>query len=731
MSDNTDQKSSWWVSLNRTVAKRDILSGFIISLIALPLCLGVASASNFPPITGVVTSVIAGVLTIWLSGSELAVKGPAAGLIVIVASAVDEYGRGDAELGYLLTASLIAVTGLAQILLGVLKIGRWADFIPSSVVHGMLAAIGIIIISKQIHLMVGIDPSDIKGMEPVELIRHIPRSLLNLEWHISLIGVVSLLLLVLLPRVRNPYIKAIPPFLVVIVVAALIVQVFHAFSQKHTFHNALINPGKPDFRLLFDGRIFNAENMAITFKYFFLLTIIGTVESILTVKAVDLLDPYKRSSDYNKDVIAIGIGNTLAGLFGALPMISEVARSSANINSKAKTRLSSITHGFFLVIFILIFASLLRLIPVAALSSILIFVGYKLANPRSFFHAVKVSNEHFIVFFMTAVITVAVDLLAGVTAGILIKILINFARSQEFKKLFKPRLLVKTTSGHSVIYLDTVAVFTNWLQVKRALEAETGNKLVVDFTGVKMVDSSFIDNLNRYKERYPNELLLRSFQELKPVKNHPHSMRLRLDPGKVVTIELTRHQQKLKQFCEENNFIVSFNSIIPPNYMAGFRGFKYSEIRQSPVFCSGSVNGIRFEYLECWVYDKVDMIEYQLNTLGVEFTDRPVPRFMMQKESKLEALVEFLAKNQVVIADKPVFNAKYSIYAREPVEGIFKNEVISFFEQYELKDEVIEGDGKHKIIVYNSGANRGIHSLVRKLEVLTGLVKGEAQPAAY
>jgi MFS superfamily sulfate permease-like transporter len=711
--------------LNKQNFKRDLLSGFLVSLIALPLCLGVASASSFPPVTGVITSIIAGLVVAFISGSELAIKGPAAGLIVIVAGAVEEYGGGTQ--GYLLTTSLVVVTGLAQVLLGVLKVGRWADFIPSSVVHGMLAAIGIIVMSKQVHLLVGISPAEIKGMEPLELISHIPRSLVHLKWHIALVGGISLALLILLPRSRYPFIKAVPPFLVVIVVAAVVVQVFEALAPRYSFSSALIDPGKPEFKFFFDFAIFSGEHLGTTFKFFFLLTIIGTVESILTVKAVDILDPYKRTSDYNRDIIAVGIGNFLSGLLGALPMISEVARSSANINNKAITRVSAIMHGAFLVVFVLIFASLIKLIPVAALSSILIFVGYKLANPRSFLHAGRVSNEHLLVFVTTTFVTVAVDLLAGVVAGMVLKMLINALRSGELKKLFRARVLVKSTNGQAVVYLDTVAVFTNWLQVKKALEAESGNKLIVDFTSVKMVDSAFLDNLSRFRERYPHELSLKGFQELRPLKNHPHSMRLRLDSARVATVQLTRHQQKLKLFCEENNFIISFNSIIPPNYLAAFRGFRYSEIRQSPVYCTGSSNGIKFEYLECLVYDKVDMIEYQLNVVGVEMMGRKVPRFLMQKESKLEALVEFLTRNQVTIDDRPAFNSKYSIYAREAVTAVFTPAVLDFFEEYDMKDEIVEGDGNTKLIIYNSGSNRGITSLVRKLELLAGLVKGEAK----
>jgi len=703
--------------------KYDVLSGFIVSLISLPLCLGVAAASNFPPITGVITAIIGGLLIGFFSGSELAIKGPAAGLIVIVAGAVEEYGRGNIQNGYLLTASLIAVTGLAQVILGFLKIGKWADFIPSSIVHGMLAAIGIIIISKQIHLLIGISPSEIKGMEPLELIAHIPKSLTNLQWHISLIGVFSLALLFLLPKIKNPLIKAVPPFLIVIVFSIIIVQLFHVFSEKIRFDSALINPGKIEFNFAFNVGIFNSENIGITLKYFFLLTIIGTIESILTVKAVDLLDPRKRTSDYNKDVIAVGAGNLLSGIFGALPMISEVARSSANINNKAATRLSGISQGAFLCIFILIFGSIIKLIPVAALSSILIFVGLRLANPKDIVKAFKISNEHLAVFLTTTIVTICVDMLAGVLAGIVHKIIINFVKSGESKKLFKSKITIESGDRQAIIILDSVAVFTNWLVLKKILSREAGKKIVVDFAEVKMIDSSFIDNISKYRENYGGEFLLRGYHELRPIKNHPYSMRIKSLDGEIITFQLSTYQMKLKAFCEEQNHIISFNTVIPRNHFATFKSFKHSDLKHTDIYVVGSIGGSKFEYIEGFMYDPVDMIEYRANIALFDFGSKTVPKFMMQRETKLDTVISFFAKNQVVFENHPLFNQMYSIYSRdkENVKRIFSDEAIEFFEQHDIKDEIIEGNNENKLIVYNNGKCHDISAVEFKLKLLSML----------
>lgn len=720
MSSSSRTTSLWYTkeSLKQNL-RFDLVSGFIVSLIALPLCLGVASASNFPPIMGVLTSIVAGLLIGFISGSELAIKGPAAGLIVIVAGAVEEFGKGNIEEGYLLTASLIAVTGLAQILLGVMKIGKWSDFIPSSVVHGMLAAIGIIVASKQIHLLIGIPPSELKGLEPLELIEKIPSSLVHLEWHISLIGISSLILLFLLPRSNNPFIKAIPPFLVVIVFSILFVQLFYFFNSGSSFYNALIHPGNLTFDPHFDTRIFNGFYLGVTIKYFILLTLIGTIESILTVKAVDLLDPYKRNSLTDKDVIAVGIGNVVAGIFGGLPMISEVARSSANINNKGVTRVAAIAHGAFLLMFIMIFASLIQLIPVAALSSILIFVGYKLANPLMFKKAYNVSNEHFIVFLTTTVATVCTDLLMGVLAGIILKMAINFMKNRNIRKHFSPDIKVESDTKQTTVHLDTVAVFTNWLSVKKELEKVGNKKLVVDFSNVHMVDSAFIDNLHRYRDNSKDEIVLKGLSQLSPLKNHPHSMRMKAQQGATIRIQLSEHQVALKSFCEENNFIISINPLVPKNYLSAFRSFKHSDLKHASTFAVSTGKGNKMEYIECEVYDPVDQLEYAVNALLIEFPEQKISRFVMQKESKLDTVIDLFVKNQVDFFGNPHFNSKYSVYSRDRdhVRNLFTDKLIAFFELYDMKDLIIESDGEHRIIIYNNGITSSMNEVEQKIRI--------------
>ena len=327
--------------------KADLLSGFFVSMIALPLSLGIAGASNFPPVMGVLTSIVGGILVSFFTNSELTIKGPAAGLIVVVAGAVDELGRGDAVSGWHLALGAIVVAGIFQMIMGVLKLPKFADFFPLSVVHGVLAAIGIIIMSKQIHLAVGVAPAELNGKGPLELIEMVPHSIMNMEYHIAIIGLVGLMIMFGWQYLSFSIFKKMPPALVVLIVSICLGQFFHLFEPTFRDFKPLINPG--EFSLSYNASFSGVTGrlLPVFVKYVALFVLFGSLESVLTVKAIDLLDPYKRKSDPSRDLAAVGAGNMVAGVLGGLPMVSEVLRSSANIYNGGKTRWSNLFHGIF------------------------------------------------------------------------------------------------------------------------------------------------------------------------------------------------------------------------------------------------------------------------------------------------------------------------------------------------------------------------------------------------
>jgi MFS superfamily sulfate permease-like transporter len=423
--------------------KSDALSGFLIFLIAMPLCLAISKASGFPPIAGIYTAIIGGIIVSLFMGARATIKGPAAGLIAIAVGAVEELGKGDNMKGYTLTLAVIVVASIIQIVFGLMKAGKLGDFFPASAVHGMLAAIGIIIISKQIPVLLGAKAA---GKEPLELLAEIPYLLSAMNPEVAFIGIVSLLVLFTMPLLKTKIFKVIPPSMIVLLIAVPL-GVFYDFAHEHDYSLAHINyhiiPGNllvqlpdtflggisfPNFSEIFSGT---------SIKYIVMFALVGSLESILSAKAIDILDPFKRKSDLNKDLLAVGVGNLAAGAIGGLPMISEIVRSSANINNGAKTRWANFFHGIFLLAFVALAAPLIEMIPNAARAAMLIYTGYRLASPKEFQKTWAIGWDQLIIFVVTIVVTLATDLLVGIFAGVFMQFAIHIIHGAKLKTLFK------------------------------------------------------------------------------------------------------------------------------------------------------------------------------------------------------------------------------------------------------------------------------------------------------
>lgn len=482
--------------------KADALSGFLVSLIALPLSLGIAGASGFPPIMGVLTAIVGGLVVAFFAGSALTIKGPAAGLIVIVAGSVEALGKGDPTLGWQLTLGLVVIAGLIQIIFGLFKVASLANFFPLAAVHGMLAAIGIIIMSKQIHFALGIDPTELPGKEPIELLEMLPHSFMNMNYGIAIIGLISLIILFGMPMIKNKLIKAIPAPLVVLIVGIALGQVFNLSDPGLANLKPLVNPGK--FELSFSNVNFNAfygDRLTIALSYLFLFTIIGSLESLLTAKAIDLLDPWKRKARLNKDLIGVGIGNTFSGLLGGLPMISEVARSSANINNGGKTQWANFFHSIFLLLFVVLLVPIIKLIPMSALAAMLIFVGYRLASPKTFFHAFKTGKDQLLVLIITVIVTLLTDLLIGIFAGIIIELIIGLFNGQKFKSLFSAPIKIAQNENDFVIHIEGSCTFSNWISFEKKINKIPEHAhIIIDASKASFLDHTFMQNIQHLKD---------------------------------------------------------------------------------------------------------------------------------------------------------------------------------------------------------------------------------------
>lgn len=517
----------------------DALSGFLVFLLALPLSLGIAKASGFEPVYGLITAMIGGVLVSFLAGSLLTIKGPAAGLIVIVAGSVTELGHGNMDLGWKLALGAVIVAGVIQVLFGILKLGSLADFFPLSAVHGMLAAIGIIIISKQLHVLAGMNPMNAEGkamVEPVELIMELKNTLANFFLHkeVAIVGLVSLAIVFGWPMIPIKALKKIPAALVVLVVSiplGMYLGIHNVAEVKNAAGEVVVKGFKPllEFKKgLFDilsinNADFSGFSQTGTFiKFVVMFALVGSLEALLTVKAIDMLDPFKRKSNTNKDLIAVGAGNIIAGILGGLPMISEVARSSANVNNGAKTRWANFFHGVFILLFLIFAVTFSDLIPVTALAAMLIGVGYKLAHPKEFGHMAKIGWDQVIVFVTTILVTVFTDILVGIGAGILIKLIIHLIHGAPIQNLFNSKSKVEGNT----INVQGAAVFSNFIAIKKKiLKFNYTDDVILDVRKCNLVDHTVIETLHHLKDDFSNDggsLTVLGVEELKAVGKSKH-----------------------------------------------------------------------------------------------------------------------------------------------------------------------------------------------------------------
>jgi len=498
--------------------KSDVLSGFLVFLIALPLCLGISLACGYPAIAGIYTAIIGSILTTFISNSELTIKGPAAGLIVIAIGAVTEFGEMyGPERAYQLALGVGVVAGIFQIIFGLLRTGILGEFFPMSPVHGMLAAIGVIIIAKESHKVLGVSA---KG-EPLELLAEIPNSLQHLNPEIATIGLVSLVIMFGLPFIKNKYVRMVPAPMIVVLVALPLGMVFN-LSERHTYVFAdtqyVVGPKlylvdvEPTMFSMFDQITppdFSALRSFVAWKWVIMFTLIGTLESLLSAKAVDLLDPYKRKTNLNRDILAVGVGNTLSALVGGLPMISEIVRSKANIDNGAKTRFADMYHGIFLLVCVALLPMVIHQIPLAALSAMLVYTGFRLASPREFQNVFKIGIEQLVIFTVTLVAVLATDLLIGVAIGIACEFVIHIINGVPLRSFFKPYLQVEQRDDHTcVIIARQSAVFSNWIPFKRQIE-QLGllqrNNVIVDLSETVLVDHSVMEKLHQLEMDFEKE----------------------------------------------------------------------------------------------------------------------------------------------------------------------------------------------------------------------------------
>ncbi len=488
----------------------DVVAGFLVFLIALPLCLGVAVASGFPPMSGLITAVIGGLLVSLINGSYLTIAGPAAGLVVVILGAVDALGEGDPMAGYRRTLAAIVVAGVIQVALGLRKAGRLAAFFPNSVVHGMLAAIGIIIMIKQIPVMAGVGTE--AGPSLLADLAALPHGLAFFVPETAFIALVGLAILVGWPLVNVRFLRKIPAPLLVILSGMALGKLF-GLADLHPGDGFIVPKDLhlgPDFLVAIPDSFlasisFPDFSRVLTLAFWqsvIAICLVGSLETLLSAAAVDKLDPLNRQSDLNRDLWAVGVGNVLAGLIGGLPMIAEVLRSSANVDAGAESGWSNFFHGLLLLVFVLAFPHVIGVIPLASLAALLVYSGFRLASPQAFVRTMDLGREQMALFLITILGVLATNLLAGVLIGVAAKLVLHVGRGVPLRNLLAISYQVEHPApGTCVVRVRGSAIFSNFLALKSELAGfPAGKSIIFDLTDAYLIDHTVMEFIEQFRE---------------------------------------------------------------------------------------------------------------------------------------------------------------------------------------------------------------------------------------
>lgn len=489
------QKTNFFTHL-----KSDLPSSVVVFLVALPLCLGIAVASGAPPVSGLIAGVIGGIIVGALSKSPLGVSGPAAGLTAIVSMGIMELGSFEALLG------AVVVAGAIQLALAAARAGIIAYYFPSSVIKGMLAGIGIIIILKQIPHALG-DDKDPMGDESFDqpdklnTFQEIWYAMESPNWGAVLITLACVALMMLWERPaiqRDKLLRYVPGPLLAVALGILMAMGFNGHPVLSIGEGHYVQ--LPDLTNLDSYRLptFNALGDPVFWRIAFTLAVVASIETLLCVEATDKMDPRKRITPANRELFAQGAGNILSGLFGGLPLTQVVVRSSANIQSGGQTRLSAMLHGGWLLLSVLTIAGLLRMVPLASLAAVLLMVGYKLTKPALYKGMWQQGLAQFIPFVVTVgFMAVTNDLLRGVVLGLVVAFLHilwkNFKVPYHFDaKKYKPGMPVYITLSEDVTFLNKAGI-------KRTLsELPDGTRIVIDASRTINLDPDVREIIDDY-----------------------------------------------------------------------------------------------------------------------------------------------------------------------------------------------------------------------------------------
>lgn len=698
--------------------KNDIIAAVSVSLVALPLSLAIAVAIGIPPIAGLITAFVGGVVTTFFRSSKLAINGPAAGLIGVVLAAIlsfqDESTSAIQAYQYVLAAIIVA--GGLQVLIGLLKWGRIADIFPTTVIHGILASIGIIIFAKQMHVAMGTTST---AENTVGILKDIIYKLPEINPYIAIISGIGLVLLIFHARISYKVFHFIPAPVWVLAVSVPIVLLYGHLDSEGTmiFGSAFTQPEN----YLIDVESNWMNNLPFpdfskvhTFSFWAAVVSINLLSTVITLagaKAVDALDPYKRTTNMNRDLVGVGLSSMVSGALGGLPVITVIVRSTVNVHNKAKTKWSNFFHGLFIALFVLFLIPVIQLFPKAALAAVLVFTGIKLASPRKFVEIYKQGLEQLVFLISTVVITLYKDPLIGLLGGMAITLVAHLLISRVSIPQFIQMVVNSGTrlrenqDGSYTLKVKGVANFLSMLRLKGLLETvPAATNLQVDLSRTRLVDLTFQEKLIEFRREHRltgGKVQIVGLSQHVAASNHKLALKSLILPNYQ---KASPRQQRIKKIAANNGWMYTQEEQVDSIELLEFDFFRSRPIEYKMNVIGGEFEGSNVDWeISDITFDEGAMLSKEVykTTVQLVHLNREIPSFVLEQEGIFDKIfdrVMSINSQDIDFVSHPIFSKKLKLTGEDEqaVRGLFTSDLIEFLESEEIYH--IECNGNALII---------------------------------
>lgn len=677
--------------------RNDLIAGFSVALVALPLGLGIAIAADAPIMSGVFSAILGGLLTTLLRHSKIAVNGPGNAMVVMIASALSTLGD------FHIVLAAIACSGLLMLLMGLFRFGKLAEALPHAVIQGLLTAIGIMIMVKQIYITLGTQP---RSDHIVDMIKELPLAVARINPFVAMISFVSLLILILHPKIKSKFIHFVPAPLWVILCSIPMVQGFNFLNGhtitlfNHSYHvgNEFLMQLPTDVGQSIMFPDFSALSSPAFWGVVITLTLVNTIETLVSITAIDKLDPFRRKTNINQDLMAVGATTVIGGSLGALPISTVIMRSSVNVNHGAKTRWSNFYQGLILLACILFLVPVMRRIPLAALASLLVFSGFKLTAPKIYQDAYKRGPEQLFIVVLTMVSTLYTGLLMGIVIGMTAKLLMHMLLARMPVKVFLRSLIkpsiqkFQETNQRYLVKMAGIANFITLLPLKSELDLLPTQSMVdIDLSDTNIVDLTVMEYLEEFAEKYiknGGDCSILGLDLHQSSSDHPHAMRIHLPPNKIYS--LTRRQRELNVLAENQGWLFE-----PQVFWGSTRtlgNFQFFDSR--PIEYRNNI--LRGNYPQLDMHWEVFDIAFQEGalisaetyhtTVQMIHVKKKLPAFTLEREQVLDRMMSLAGYEESGFKVFTDFSKKFVLKGLDEatIRNFFTPKMIAFFESEDI-----------------------------------------------